>query len=96
MFRYHFLSHFLAELNEISCGSLLNSILKTYRRKFFYSTKSEKISNLCCVFHAKIIENVLCNKSKNASVHFFIHMSSMCVQLFTAFEVAVLKLYVPW
>ena len=33
MFRYHFLGHFLAELNEICCGSLLNSILKTYRRK---------------------------------------------------------------
>ena len=34
VFRYHFLSHFLAELNEICCGSLLNSILNTYRRKF--------------------------------------------------------------
>ena len=34
VFRYHFLSHFLAELNEICCGSLLNSILKTYWRKF--------------------------------------------------------------
>ena len=29
-----FLDHFLAELIEICCGSLLNSILKTYRRKF--------------------------------------------------------------
>ena len=34
MFRYHFLGHFLAELIEICCGSLLNSIVKTYRRKF--------------------------------------------------------------
>ena len=34
VFRYHFLGHFLAELNEICCGSLLNSILKMYRRKF--------------------------------------------------------------
>ena len=34
VFRYHFLGHFLAELNEICCGSLLNSILKTYKRKF--------------------------------------------------------------
>ena len=25
---------FLADLNEICCGSLLSSILKTYRRKF--------------------------------------------------------------
>ena len=47
------------------------------------------------VFHKKIIKNVLCNKSKNASVRFFICISSMCVQLFTAFEEAVLKLYVP-
>ena len=42
-------------------------------------------------------KNVLCNKRKNDSVIFFICcMSSMCVQLFTAFEEAVLKLYVPW
>ena len=33
MFRYNFLGHLLAQLNEICCGSLLNSILKTYRRK---------------------------------------------------------------
>ena len=46
-------------------------------------------------FTHKMILKVLCNKSKNASVHFFICMSSMCVQLFTAFEEAVLKLYVP-
>ena len=30
--------------------------------------------------------NVSCNKSKNASVRFFICMFSMCVQLFTAFN----------
>ena len=28
------LGHFSAELNEICCGSLLDSILKTYRRQF--------------------------------------------------------------
>ena len=28
MFRYHFLGHLSAELNEICCGSLLNSVLK--------------------------------------------------------------------
>ena len=39
-----------------------------------------------------MIKNVLCNKRKNASVRFFICMSSVCVQLFTAFEEAVLKL----
>ena len=33
-----------------------------------------------------MIKNVLCNKNQNASVRFFICMSSMCVQLFTAFE----------
>ena len=27
-------SHFLTDLNDICCGSLLSSILKTYRRKF--------------------------------------------------------------
>ena len=36
-----------------------------------------------------MIKNVLCNKSKNASICFFNCMSSMCVQLFTAFEEAV-------
>ena len=41
-----------------------------------------------------MIKNVLCNQSNNASVRFFICMSSMFVQLFTAFEEAVLKLYV--
>ena len=57
MFRYHFLSHFFAELNEICCGSLLNSILKRTEGNFFkhsdffYSTKSEMLSNFCCVFH---------------------------------------------
>ena len=82
VFRYHFLGHFLAELNEICCGSLLNIILKTYRRKilwfwFFYLTKSEILLNF--VFsHKKMIKHVLCNKSKNASVRFFIYMSSVC------------------
>ena len=35
-------------------------------------------------------------KVKKTSVRFFIDMSSMCVQRFTAFEEVVLKLYVPW
>ena len=43
-----------------------------------------------------MIKNVLCNKSNNAPVCFFICMSSICVQHFTAFEEEVLKLYVPW
>ena len=30
MFRYHFLGNFWAELNEIGCGSLFNSTLKTF------------------------------------------------------------------
>ena len=38
-------------------------------------------------FSKKMIKNLIFNKSKNASVRFFIYMSSMCVQLFTAFEV---------
>ena len=47
-------------------------------------------------FKQKMIKNLIFNKSKNASVRFFIYMSSMCVQRFTAFEEAVLKFYVPW
>ena len=50
------------------------------------------MSNLCVFFTQKMIKNVLCYKSKNSSVRFFICMSSMCLQLFTAFEEAVLKL----
>ena len=37
-------------------------------------------------------KKLIFNKTKNASVHFFIYVSSMFVQLFTAFEEAVLKL----
>ena len=33
-----------------------------------------------------MIKNLILNKTKNASVRFFIYMSSRCVQLFTAFE----------
>ena len=85
VFRYHFLSHFLAELNEICCGSLLNSILKNVQKEIslniliFFIQQNLKFFQICVVFF-----------------HFFICMSSMCVQLFTAFEEAVLKLYVPW
>ena len=103
MFRYHFLSHFLAELNEICCGSLLNSILKTTEGNFFkhsdffFIQQNLKCCQIFVVFFTQtMIKNVLCNKNQNASVRFFICMSSMCVQRFTAFEEAVLKLYVPW
>ena len=103
MSRYHFLSHFLAELNEICCGSLLNIILKTTEGNFFkhsdffFIQQNLKFFQIFVVFFIQtVIKNVLCNKNQNASVSFFICMSSMCVQLFTAFEEAVLKLYVPW
>ena len=43
-------------------------------------------------FTQKSIKNVIFNKTKDTRVRFFIYMSSMCVQLFTAVEVAVLKL----
>ena len=58
----------------------------------------QKILNvkMCVCFKQKIINHVIFTKSENASVCFFIYMSSMCVQLFIAFEEAVLKLYVPW
>ncbi len=48
-------------------------------------------------FTLKLIKNVIFNKTKNTRVvTFYIYMTSMCVQLFTAFEIPVLKLYVPW
>ena len=59
MFRYHFLGHFWAELIEICCGSLLNSILKTYKRKFlkslqiFFHPKKPEMSTFFAVFHTK-------------------------------------------
>ena len=63
----------------------------------FFIQQNLKCCRIFVVFSTqKMIKNVLCNKSKNASVRFFIGMSSMCVQLFTAFEEAVLNLYVPW
>ena len=52
---------------------------------------------LCVFFTHKIIKNVIFIETKNTCVRFFIYMSSKCVQLFTAFEIAVLKLYnIPW
>ena len=63
----------------------------------FFIQQNLKFCRVLCVFFTqKMIKNVLCNKSKNASVRFLICMYSMCAQLFTAFEEAVLKLYVPW
>ncbi len=50
----------------------------------------------CVFFKKKIINNLIFIKTKYASVRFFIYMSSMCVQHFTAFEEAVLKFYAPW
>ena len=55
-----------------------------------FSHQKSEMSNFLCFSKKKVIFN----KSKNASVRFFINMSSMCVQLFTAFEEAVLKLYI--
>ena len=48
-------------------------------------------------FTLKLIKNVIFNKTENTLVvSFLIYMSSMCVQLFTPFEVPVLEVYVPW
>ena len=73
---------------------LLNSSLKTYRRKFlktllifFHPKKSEMLSIFLVFFTKKLIFN----KTKNTRLSLFLYMSSMCVQLFTAFEEAVLK-----
>ena len=82
---------FLADLNEICCGSLLSSILRTEGNLLKHEY------NFLMFFTLKLIKNVIFNKTKNTRVvSFFIYMSSMCVQLFTPFEVPVLKLYVPW
>ena len=62
----------------------------------FFPKQNLKCCQIFVVFFTqKMKKNGLCNKSKNASVRFFMCMSSMCVQLFTAVEAAVLKLYVP-
>ena len=47
-------------------------------------------------FTQKMITILIFNKTKNSSVRFFIYTSSRGVQIFTAFEEVVLKLYVPW
>ena len=99
MFRYHLFGHVLPELIEICCGSLLNSILKTYGGKFLKTLRiflHPKKSVVNFFFTQKMIKNLIFNKTKNTSVRFFIYMSSRCVQLFTAFEEVVLRLYVPW
>ena len=62
----------------------------------FSPQKILNVVNFFDVFTQKIIKNVIFNKTKNTSVRFFIYMSSRCVQIFTAFEEAVLKLGVPW
>ena len=60
----------------------------------FHPKKSEM--SILLFFKQKMIKTLIFNDTKNASVRFFIYMSSMWVQLFTAFEEAVLKLHVPW
>ena len=62
----------------------------------FSQKKSEMLSILCVFFTQKMVKNVIFNKTKNSRVCFFIYMSSMCVTFFTAFEEAVVKLYVTW
>ena len=56
----------------------------------------QKILFFLGVFCTKMIKNLIFNKTKNTFVHFFIYMSSRCVQLFTASEEVVFKLCVPW
>ena len=48
-------------------------------------------------FTHKMIKNVVFNKTKNTRVRFFIYnyIFYVCAPFFTAFEVPVLKLYVP-
>ena len=58
----------------------------------FSSQKSEMLSHFFGT--QNMIKNLIFNKTKNISVRFFTDMSSRGVQLFTAFEEVVLKLYV--
>ena len=85
MFRYHFLSHFLAELNEICCGSLLNSILKRTEGNFFkhsdfFIQQNQKFCRILVVFfRQKMIKNVLCNKVKMlVYVSSFVYLLCVC------------------
>ena len=57
----------------------------------FSSQKSEMLSHFFGT--QNMIKNLIFNKTKNISVRFFTDMSSRGVQLFTAFEEVVLKLY---
>ena len=96
MFWCNFLGNISAEWNEICCASSLNSTLATYTGIFLhYYFLSNKIV-IVVFFTHRIFTNVLFSKTKNTRVRFFIYISSMCVQLFTAFQLAVLELYVPW
>ena len=85
MFRYHFLGRFFAELIEICCGSLLNNILKTTEGNFLkhyeyvLTPKNLKRHIFGVFFKKKIIKNYLIfNKTKNASVRFFICLLCVC------------------
>ncbi len=62
----------------------------------FSPQKNLKCQIVLVFFTQKMIKNVIFNKTKNTRVRFLIYISSMCVKLFTAFEEAILKLYVPW
>ena len=92
MFRYHFLGHCSAELNDICYTSSLHIILATYTQIFletlhicFLFDTIWNVVKLCvCVYNTHIIiKNVLLIKTKNTRVRFFNYMPSMCVQLFT-------------
>ena len=52
-----------------------------------FPPKNLKCQSRIIFFTQKISKNVIFNKTKNPRVRFFIYMSSMCVQFFTAFEV---------
>ena len=83
MFRYNFLGHFLAELIEICCGSLLNSILKTYRRKFlktlwiFFDPNKSEMSNF--VFsHKKWLKMKYSTKLKHSCTFLHLYVFYVC------------------
>ena len=95
MFRYHFLSHFLAELNEVCYASLLNSVhsskilIKHYES---FAPKNLKfMANIFVFFTHQKLLHYFFNETENTCALFFVCIFSMGVQLFTAFELPVSK-----
>ena len=87
MFRYHFLGHFLAELHDICCGSLLNSILKKraegnfFEHSDFFSIQQNlKFGRILCVFFNKknYLKCIMQHKYKRFCKFLHLHVFYVC------------------